>query len=121
MLEAKDPAIKLFGKTIPVAENPAYPGEFPGPGDGCSGPVVDDAMDHDHASSTNSSFEDNTNRDGGEREIDKVSDFALNFSIEKVTPFFWNRTINNGFEFDVYWLLGREDFFFSHALSGLLL
>lgn len=87
MLKAKDPAIKLFGKKIPVPEIPASLG----PEDGCSNPVVDDAMDQDHASSTNSSPEGNTNRDGEERELDKVLDFALNFSIEEVAYLFFGR------------------------------
>lgn len=65
MSEAKDPAIKLFGKTIPVPEIPA---EAPALS---SGDVVDDSAEQSHASSTNSSRESRTNRDAPEGDLDK--------------------------------------------------
>lgn len=58
MSEAKDPAIKLFGKTIPVPEVHANgSGECSGAPAACSGPVVDDSIDQDRSSSSNSSVE----------------------------------------------------------------
>ncbi|XP_061350653.1 cyclic dof factor 2-like [Gastrolobium bilobum] len=66
MSEAKDPAIKLFGKTIPVGS-----GDSAGAPASSSGDVVDDSVDQNHSSSTNSSRESHTNRDAQEQEIDK--------------------------------------------------
>lgn len=72
MSEAKDPAIKLFGKTIPVPEIPATGlADSTGAPAASSGPVIDDSTDQDHACSTNSSPEANTDRDGDEREAEK--------------------------------------------------
>ncbi|XP_027351621.1 cyclic dof factor 2 [Abrus precatorius] len=68
MSEAKDPAIKLFGKTIPVPEIPAGSGDSAGAPASSSGDVVDDTVDHNHASSTNSSRESYTNRDAQEHD-----------------------------------------------------
>lgn len=76
MSEAKDPAIKLFGKTIPLSDIPANGSvESTGAPSSSTGPVVVENMDQDHADhacSTNSSPEANTNGDGEEREADKV-------------------------------------------------
>lgn len=71
MSEAKDPAIKLFGKTIPVPEVPLSSGESVGAPepDPSSGTLVEDTVDQDHASSSNSSPEVNTNRDREEKEV----------------------------------------------------
>jgi hypothetical protein len=75
MSEAKDPAIKLFGKTIPVPEIPATGlADSTGASAASSGPVVDDSTDQDHDCSTNSSPEANTDRDAEEREAEKVWD-----------------------------------------------
>jgi hypothetical protein len=68
MLEAKDPAIKLFGKTIPVPEISAGSGDSTGAPASSSGDAVDDGIAQNHASSLNSS---NTNMDEEEREIDE--------------------------------------------------
>ena len=58
MSEAKDLVIKLFGKTIPVPEVQANgSGECSGAPSSCSGPLVDDNIDQDRASSSNSSAE----------------------------------------------------------------
>lgn len=82
MSEAKDPAIKLFGKTIPVPEIPANgsldSSGVPAP---LSGPVVDDNIDQDHACSTNSSPEVYTDRDGEERAAEKVRDTVSCFCL----------------------------------------
>ncbi|RDX69807.1 Cyclic dof factor 2, partial [Mucuna pruriens] len=64
MSEAKDPAIKLFGKTIPLPEVPAGSTGAPA---SSSGDVVDDSAEQSHASSTNSSRESHTR----ERDFDK--------------------------------------------------
>lgn len=72
MSEAKDPAIKLFGKTIPLPEIPAGSGGSVGAPASSSGDVVDDSTDHNRASPTHSSHESNTNKDGSEHEIAKV-------------------------------------------------
>jgi len=57
MLETKDSAIKLFGKTIPILEVH----------------VVDESIDdHHHDFSTNSSNESHNNKDAQEQEIEKV-------------------------------------------------
>jgi hypothetical protein len=69
MLEAKDPAIKLFGKTIPVPEISSGSGDSTGAPASSSGDAVDDGIAQNHASSLNSS---NTNMDEEEREIDEV-------------------------------------------------
>lgn len=90
MSEAKDPAIKLFGKTIPLPEVPVSSGDSQGAGCACSGPAVEDTMGQDLASSTNCSPEINTNTDGEEPEVEKVLDcsFVL-ILIEEVTyPFY---------------------------------
>ncbi|CAL5185898.1 unnamed protein product [Lathyrus oleraceus] len=68
MLEARDPAIKLFGKTIPVPEISSGSGDSTGAPDSSSGDVVDEGIIQNHASSINSS---NTNMDEEEREIDE--------------------------------------------------
>lgn len=62
-----DPAIKLFGKTIPVPEIPAGSGGAPA---SCSGDVVDESVEQSRASSTNSSRESHTNKDARERDFD---------------------------------------------------
>lgn len=72
MSEVKDPAIKLFGKTIPLPEVPVGSGDSPGARPSNSAPVLDGDMDQELASSSNSSPEANTNRDVEERELDKV-------------------------------------------------
>lgn len=83
MSEARDPAIKLFGKTIPVPEitsnGSADSTGAPAP---YSGPVVEDNIDQDHACSTDSSPENSTDGDGEEREVKKVRDFGSD-------PLFW--------------------------------
>ena len=66
MSEVKDPAIKLFGKTIPVPEIPRGSAGAPA---SSSGDVVDDSVD---ASSTNSSRESHTKRDALGKDVDKV-------------------------------------------------
>ncbi|KAK7340555.1 hypothetical protein VNO77_21261 [Canavalia gladiata] len=71
MSEAKDPAIKLFGKTIPVPEIPAGSVDSAGATASSSGDVVDDSVDQNHASSTNSSRESHTNRDAQDHDIEK--------------------------------------------------
>lgn len=67
---AKDPAIKLFGMTIPVPE--IHAGAPPSP----SGDIVDDddddAVDHNLPSPTNSSRESHTKKDEDEHETEKV-------------------------------------------------
>lgn len=70
MLEAKDPSITLFGKRIPVGS-----GDSAGAPASSSGDVVDECVDQNHASSTNSSRESHTNRDAQEEEIEKVWGF----------------------------------------------
>ncbi|KAG4922671.1 hypothetical protein JHK86_051484 [Glycine max] len=65
MSEVKDPAIKLFGKTIPVPEIPRGSAGAPA---SSSGDVVDDSVD---ASSTNSSRESHTKRDALGKDVDK--------------------------------------------------
>lgn len=66
MLEARDPAIKLFGKTIPVSEISPGSGDSTGaPASSSSGDAVDDVICQNHVSS-------NTEMDGEEREIDEV-------------------------------------------------
>lgn len=67
MSEAKDPAIKLFGKTIPVPE--ILPGSNGAPASSSGDVVVDDSVD---ASSTNSSRESHTKRDALGKDVDKV-------------------------------------------------
>ncbi|CAB4275018.1 unnamed protein product [Prunus armeniaca] len=76
MSEAKDPAIKLFGKTIPVPEVPLSSGESVGAPepDPSSVTLVEDTVDQDHASSSNSSPEVNTNRDREEKEVNNHKD-----------------------------------------------
>jgi len=59
MLETKDSAIKLFGKTIPILEVHV----------GVSDESIDD---HHHDFSTNSSKESHDNKDAQEQEIEKV-------------------------------------------------
>lgn len=72
MSEAKDPAIKLFGKTIPLPEIPAGSGGAVGAPASRSGDIVDDSIDQNHASPANSSRESNTNGDRGEQQTGKV-------------------------------------------------
>ncbi|XP_061355126.1 cyclic dof factor 2-like [Gastrolobium bilobum] len=67
MTEAKDPAIKLFGKTIPVPEIPDGSKDSTGAPASSSGDVVDDGVDQDHASSSNSF----NAKEGEEHEIDQ--------------------------------------------------
>jgi len=62
MLEAKDPAIKLFGKTIPVPEISAGSGDSTGAPTSSSGDAVDDGVIQNHRSSMEQE----------EREIDEV-------------------------------------------------
>jgi len=62
MLEAKDPAIKLFGKTIPVSEISAGSSDSTGAPATSSGDAVDDGIIQNHGSSM----------DEEEREIDEV-------------------------------------------------
>lgn len=79
MSEAKDPAIKLFGKTIAVPEIPSRSGDSSEVlASSSGGDVVDDSVDQNHASSTNSSRESHTDGDAKEQEID-----------EKVLKKFW--------------------------------
>ncbi|KAF1879396.1 hypothetical protein Lal_00005862 [Lupinus albus] len=70
MSEAKDPAIKLFGKTIPVPEIPT------GSGDSNKAPSLSsgDVVDQNHASSSNSS-----DRGEEELEIEQCSIFSCEF------------------------------------------
>lgn len=87
MLEAKDPAIKLFGKTIPVPEISTGSGDSTGAPASSSGDAVDDGTIQNHGSSI----------DEEEREIDedtmedeatkckKEKDEALTQSSEKIT------------------------------------
>lgn len=72
MPETKNPAIKLFGKTIPVSEILVGSGNSTIVPDSFSGDVVDESVDQNHASSSNSSRESRTNRDAHEQEINKV-------------------------------------------------
>ncbi|KAF5479159.1 hypothetical protein F2P56_000009 [Juglans regia] len=72
MLEARDPAIKLFGKTITVPEITANGSvDSTGAPAPYSGPVVEDNIDQDQACSTDSSLENNSDGDGEEREAKK--------------------------------------------------
>ncbi|KAL5582271.1 hypothetical protein UlMin_014713 [Ulmus minor] len=75
MSEAKDPAIKLFGKTIPLPELPLSSGGCsPGAPVQSSSTIVDDNMDQDLASVANSSAEGSTDKEGEEEpEADKVT------------------------------------------------
>lgn len=84
MSETKDPAIKLFGKTIPLPDNSH--GGTTTTAMTCSGAaesvVVDvDSQDQDQDQDQDSYLEDsNTKGDGEERESDKVMIcFYLNF------------------------------------------
>ncbi|KAK7271799.1 hypothetical protein RJT34_28000 [Clitoria ternatea] len=69
MSEAKDPAIKLFGMTIPVPEIPDGSGDSAGAPDSSSGDGVDDGVAQNRDSSSNSS--NGINREGEEHEIDQ--------------------------------------------------
>ncbi|XP_062106640.1 cyclic dof factor 2 [Humulus lupulus] len=71
MSEAKDPAIKLFGKTIPVAEVPGISGGSQGPSVSACATSVDDNTDQEPASKRNSSSEVNTSKDEEDRETEK--------------------------------------------------
>lgn len=71
MSEAKDPAIKLFGKTIPLPEVTVCSGDSQG-APPSSAHVLDDNKDQEFASSSNSSPEANTHRDAEEQKLDKV-------------------------------------------------
>ncbi|KAI9120984.1 hypothetical protein K1719_008017 [Acacia pycnantha] len=70
MSEAKDPAIKHFGKTILLPEIQVVSGAPAS----SSGDIGDDGIDHNRASPTNSSRESNTKRDEEEQETEKASD-----------------------------------------------
>lgn len=72
MSEAKDPAIKLFGKTIPLPEVTVCSGDTPGAPSSSSAHVLEDIKDQELASSSNSSPEADANRDAEEQELDKV-------------------------------------------------
>lgn len=61
MSEPKDPTIKLFGKTIPLSEIPAGSDGAPA---SSSDDLVDDSLEHSHASSSNSSRESHTREEG---------------------------------------------------------
>lgn len=76
MSEAKDPAIKLFGKTIPVPEIPAGSAGAPA---SYSGDGVEESVEQSHASSTNSSRESHTNKDAPERDFDGDDDKVWGF------------------------------------------
>lgn len=73
MSEAKDPAIKLFGKTIPLQEIAAGSGNDSSgaPSSACGGFVEENcnSTDRDPPCTANSSPD---SRDGEEREVDKV-------------------------------------------------
>lgn len=70
MSEPKDPTIKLFGKTIPLSEIPTGSAGAPA---SSSGDLVDDSLEHSHASfSSNSSRESHTREEGV---VDKVCRF----------------------------------------------
>ncbi|KAK7295378.1 hypothetical protein RJT34_18285 [Clitoria ternatea] len=74
MSEAKEPAIKLFGMTIPVPEIPPGSGDPAGAPASFPGDVVDDGHTVDqnnNDSSTNSSRESHTNTDEQEEDINK--------------------------------------------------
>lgn len=75
MAEPKDPAIKLFGKTIPVPEVAAVPGNdsIGGGGGGAGG--GEDGVDQNRP--TNSSPDEDCAGTGDEgREVDKVRDWV---------------------------------------------
>ncbi|CDP14462.1 unnamed protein product [Coffea canephora] len=77
MSEAKDPAIKLFGKTIQLPEAPAaamVASECGVDASALSNDIsADDTLVQDHPSSPNSLPEDsNPDRNGAEEESDKV-------------------------------------------------
>lgn len=81
MSEARDPAIKLFGKTIPLPEFPLLL-TSPGPPDPPSGTLLsEDAAADRAASSSNSSSprQVNTNTHGEEKEVNNNT---------KVKPYF---------------------------------
>lgn len=69
MSEAQDPAIKLFGKKIPMPEILVGSGDSAGAPASSFGDVADYGADQNHASSTNSC---KTNLGGEESEIDQV-------------------------------------------------
>jgi len=86
MSEAKDPAIKLFGKTIPVPEVHANgSGECSGAPAACSGPVVDDSIDQDRSSSSNSSVEADKDELGEKPTENKREDGGPPVSSEELT------------------------------------
>lgn len=81
MSEAKDPAIKLFGKTIQLPESPApaaAASECGGDASALSKDIpADDSLAQDRPSSPNSSPEDsNLDRRGAEEESEKIQDFS---------------------------------------------
>lgn len=81
MSEAKDPAIKLFGKTIQLPESPApaaAASECGGDASALSNDIpADDSLAQDRPSSPNSSPEDsNLDRRGAEEESEKIQDFS---------------------------------------------
>ncbi|KAK7374572.1 hypothetical protein VNO80_08003 [Phaseolus coccineus] len=89
MSEAKDPTIKLFGKTIPLSEIATGSAGAPA---SSSGDVVDESVEQSHASSSNSSRESHTREEGvvdkdsqGEKPADnKKEDRAPSQSLEEV-------------------------------------
>ena len=89
MSEAKDPAFKLFGKTIPVAEVPVSSGGSTGASALACATSIGDNMDQDdHASKANSSSDVNTNKDEENGEADKVRDFLRKILILRDDPLF---------------------------------
>ncbi|KAK7316349.1 hypothetical protein VNO77_35318 [Canavalia gladiata] len=85
MSEAKDPAIKLFGRTIPLPEIPDGSGDSAGAPTSSSGDVGDEGVGQNRASSSNSS---DAHREDEEREIeqDSVGEEATESKKEDATP-----------------------------------
>lgn len=112
MSEAKDPAIKLFGKTIPVAEAPVSSGAgSPGASGSACATSVDDNMDQDPTSLTN------TIKDEEDGEEEKVSEFFIFFWINffaffnfRNWPIILKPEMNNGLVF-VWAFRALFDFF----------
>ena len=72
MLDAKDPAIKLFGKTIPVPEIPAESGDSAGAPAPLSVDVVDECVEQNHASSANSTSSDAQEQEEIEKKVWRI-------------------------------------------------
>ncbi|KAF4376705.1 hypothetical protein F8388_025576 [Cannabis sativa] len=72
MSEPKDPAIKLFGKTIPVAEVPVTSGGSQGPSVSASATSMDDNMDQEPKPNSSSS-EVITSKDEDDRDTEKAT------------------------------------------------